>query len=214
MADVADAEKSAPEPKPNSKRVDRENRFEEVLRLRSLGLTSKEIAARTGMKEWSVHQFKGLARRHYLKRAAEIEGQRIEEELDRLLAQARRREDELEASKSCVTKRIERIGKAITQEDGTQKLTIQRVKEVEYRPTPNGDPEIRRQLTEINRCVVVLLRGARPGTFGAFKGEEAERPMLTQGRPVLEIPASPPPSYSGAEPLEAVDAILSEPKGE
>lgn len=199
------------------KRAERLLRLEGVMRLRALGKTTREIAQALETTPDRVLALSALARKHYLARAAETEATRIEEELDRLIAQARRREDELEASKACVVKRTERVGRAITQEDGTQKLVIQRVKEVEYRPTPNGDPEIRRQLTEINRCVVVLLGGGRGAVARFVQRPDPELPgsvqgLLPPGRAILEIPQAPPPSYDGP-PLEPIDAILTDAKG-
>lgn len=185
-------------------------RMEKVARLRARGWDRTRIAQKLGTAVITIERDITRIHREYQRRAATSEGERIEGELQQLRFRRNELLDELEASMTKTTKRIKRIGKAATDEQGNKTLTIETVEELEYIPTPNGDPDIRKELVEINRAIVVMIRGR--GLFQAAERDVAFDPvrkLLTQGG-VLAIPASPPPQFSGA--LEAVDAILVEPK--
>lgn len=186
-------------------------RVERVAALRARGKSRSVIAHELGVSLATVARDVVRLREEYLNRAARSEGERVETEIDHV--QLRRLEliAELEWSKQVSVKKIKRVGKVKTDpESGEKSFEVETVEEIEYRPTPTGDPEIRKELTELERAMVVLLKGRNSG-FGQMNQPQPDVPQGQLGAGgVLMIPSAPAPQIP--ESLEPVDAVLVEPK--
>ena len=190
-----------------------EERIEKVSALRARGKSRSVIAEILGVSLATVARDVARLKEEYLTRAMRSEGERVETEIDQVNLRRNELLAELAWSKEVSVKKIKRVGKVKTDpETGEKSFEVETVEEIEYKPTPTGDPEIRKELTELERAMVVLLKGRNQGFGQMSVPSDGDGSKQLGPGGVLMIPSAPPPQVPAS--LEPVDAVLVEPPKE